>query len=292
MTTPRAILIAGPTASGKSALALRWAEERGGAIVNADSMQVYRELRVLTARPPAAEEARVPHHLYGHVPGAEAYSAGRFVAEVSDAIATIEVSGRLPIIVGGTGLYFKALIDGLSPVPAIPDDVRSAWRTTAAEIGASELHAILASRDPEMAARLRPTDPQRVTRALEVLEATGRSLAYWQTLPGTAVLKSEDVERYVVSVERDELYRRCDARFERMLEGGALAEVEALAALGLPPGLPVMGALGVRPLMQLLAGNMSREDAAAQAKADTRKFVKRQITWIAGNMSAWKRVST
>ena len=291
MTAERAILIAGPTASGKSALALRLAEERGGTIINADSMQVYRELRVLTARPSVADEARVPHLLYGHVAGSDPYSAGRFVVEAADAIAQARAAGRVPIVVGGTGLYFKALTEGLSPVPSIPEDVRVKWREMAQRISPAELHAELLSRDAEMAGRLSPTDPQRVTRALEVLDATGRSLAEWQAKPGTPVLTSDNADCYVVETDRDVLYRRCDARFDEMLDAGALDEVRGLAALDLSPDLPVMRALGVRPLLQLIVGTLGRTAAVARAKTETRQFVKRQLTWISSNMNSWNLIS-
>jgi len=289
MSTQRPILIAGPTASGKSKLALELAERHGGAVINADSMQVYRELSVLTARPTAEETARVPHKLYGHVAAAEGYSVGRWVADVAVALGDAKAEGRRPIIVGGTGLYFKALLDGLSPIPPIPDAVRAHWRAQAERLGAEGLHGLLAVRDPVMAARLRPTDPQRVTRALEVIEATGRSLGEWQREPGQPVLAADQAERLVVTVDRDELYARCDRRFEIMLETGALEEVERLAALGLDPGLPAMRAIGVRPLMQFLAGRISRQEAVVLAKTETRQYVKRQITWLNRNMNAWER---
>jgi tRNA dimethylallyltransferase len=290
MIDTSAVLIAGPTASGKSALALDLAERHGGLIVNADSMQVYRELRVLTARPSADEEARVPHALYGHVPGAEAYSAGRFVAEAGAAIAAAREEGRLPIIVGGTGLYFKALLEGLSPIPPIPSEVRSHWRAEAARRGAEALHGELRDRDPETAARLRPSDPQRVVRALEVLEATGRPLSYWQNLPGVPVIQAGNCLRLVVSPERDEVYRRCDARFEGMIEKGAVEEVRALAGQGLDPALPVMRALGVRPLLQYVQGELELDRAVTAAKLETRQYVKRQQTWLRRNMIAWKSI--
>jgi tRNA dimethylallyltransferase len=288
MIDTRPILIAGPTASGKSALALALAEQLGGVVINADSMQVYRELRVLSARPPAEDEARVPHVLYGHVPGREAYSAARFAREARDAIQAAREQGLVPIVVGGTGLYFKALLEGLSPIPAVPDDVRAHWRGEADRIGAPALHAILKDRDPSMAERLKPTDPQRLVRALEVLEATGRSLAEWQQEPGEPVLRAEGVRRLVIMPDREELRRRCDARFDLMMAGGALDEVSALVALGLDPDLPVMRALGVRPLAELLAGEINLEDATQKAKAETRQYAKRQVTWLNGNMSAWK----
>lgn len=291
MIDKRPILIAGPTASGKSALALGLAEALGGVVINADSMQVYGELLVLSARPSAEDEARAPHVLYGHVPGREAYSAARFAREAGDAIQAAQEQRLLPIVVGGTGLYFKALLEGLSPIPTIPDDVRAHWRGEADRVGAPALHAILKDRDPAMAERLKPTDPQRLVRALEVLEATGRSLSEWQQEPGEPVLRAEETWRLVVMPERDELRRRCDARFDLMMAVGALEEVRALVALGLDPDLPVMRALGVRPLADFAAGEISLEEATLRAKAETRQYAKRQATWVNGNMSAWKLLS-
>ena len=198
MPTARTILIAGPTASGKSGLAMALAERLGGTVINADSMQVYRDLRILTARPTPEDEARVPHALYGFVSGAEAYSAGRYAVDVASAIAEARAAGRVPIVVGGTGLYFKVLLEGLSPVPPADPQVRDFWRAQARVRPASELHALLAARDPETAARLMPTDPQRIVRALEVLESTGRSLADWQRAPGRPVLLEHETVRLLV----------------------------------------------------------------------------------------------
>lgn len=287
---PDTILVAGPTASGKSALALALAERLGGVVINADSMQVYRELRVLTARPSAEDEGRAPHRLYGHVPGAEAYSAGRFVRDAAAEIAAARSAGRLPIVVGGTGLYFKALLDGLSPIPDVPDDIRRHWRRQEAEQGAPALHGRLALRDPVMAARLEPGDGQRIVRALEVLEATGRSLASWQSEPGVPVLAADRAVKLVLMPDRAVLRARCDARFEQMLEQGAEEEVAALVALGLDPGLPLMRALGVKPLVELLAGLTPRSMAVERAKAETRQFVKRQTTWLSRNMITWNAI--
>jgi tRNA dimethylallyltransferase len=286
---PRAILIAGPTASGKSQLALRLAEALDGTIINADSMQVYRELAILTARPAAADEARAPHALYGFVPGAEAYSAGRYAVDAAAAIAQARRDGRRPIIVGGTGLYFKVLLEGLSPVPAVDAGVRAFWRAEAAVRPVGELHALLAVRDPEMAARLMPTDPQRIVRALEVLESTGRSLADWQREPGRPVLDETDTRRLLVLPNRA-VAGTIDARFDAMVAAGALEEVRALLALGLSDELPVMRALGVAPLAAHLAGRTPLEEAMAQAKADTRQYAKRQVTWFKRNMIAWKTI--
>lgn len=286
----RAILIAGPTASGKSALALALAERLGGMVINTDSMQVYRELRVLTARPTPEEEARAPHLLYGFVAAREGYSAGRYLQDAERAIAQAKERGRLPIFVGGTGLYFKALLEGLSPIPPIPSDIRAHWRSEAQRIGAEALHEVLRQRDAEMATRLRPSDPQRIVRALEVLDATGRSLAEWQSLPGQGVLSEEETVRLVLLPDRAELYQRCDVRFDAMLRNGALDEVAHLRDLQLDPELPVMTAHGVPHLMAALAGRIDLETAAARAKADTRHYAKRQFTWIRRNMQSWMRV--
>jgi tRNA dimethylallyltransferase len=292
MENRRAILIAGPTASGKSALALALAERHGGVVINADSMQVYRELRILTARPAPEEEARVPHALYGFVSAREAYSVGRYMTDAAAAIATARSRGLVPIVVGGTGLYFKALLEGLSPVPQVPAAVRAHWRAEARRVGAEALHMVLAARDPETARRLRPTDTQRVVRALEVLDATGRPLAEWQRMPGTGVLTEAETTRVVILPDRTEIYRRCEARFDAMMSAGALEEVRALAALGLDPGLPAMTAHGVPPLLAALCGKLTLEAAVTQAKADTRHYAKRQLTWIRRNMIAWKIIET
>jgi tRNA dimethylallyltransferase len=289
-THERAILIAGPTASGKSGLALTLAERLDGVVINADSMQVYRELRVLTARPSPEDEARAPHALYGFVSGAEAYSAGRYANDAAAAIAEARKAGKTPIIVGGTGLYFKVLLEGLSPVPQVDPDARAYWREQAAQRPSAELHALLALRDPETAKRLMPTDPQRIVRALEVFESTGRPLSDWQRTSGEPVLAEADAVRLVVLPDREAMLQAIDRRFDAMLEEGGLDEVRALLALGLSWELPIMRALGVAPLAALLEGRMSREHAAAQAKPDTRQYAKRQLTWLRRNMIAWKAV--
>lgn len=292
MQSARAILIAGPTASGKSGLAVALAERLGGTVINADSMQVYRDLRILTARPTLEDEARVPHALYGFVSGAEAYSAGRYAVDVAAAIAEARGGGRVPIVVGGTGLYFKVLLEGLSPVPPADPQVRAFWRAQATVRPASELHALLSARDPETAARLMPTDPQRIVRALEVLESTGRSLADWQREPGRPVLREHETVRLLVMPERATLDAGIDARFDAMMAGGALKEVRALLALGYSSELPMMRALGVAPLAAHLTGALSLPDAVAAAKSDTRKYAKRQLTWLKRNMVAWKAIHT
>lgn len=277
-----ALLIAGPTASGKSALALRLARERGGVIINADSMQVYRELRLLSARPSQEEEAQAPHRLYGHVSGAEDYSVARWLADATFEIEAVWAEGRLPIICGGTGLYFMALEKGLSEVPPIAAAVRETWRGFA-----GDLHAELGRRDPVMAARLGPNDRQRLIRALEVIDSTGHSLAHWQAEgERNAFLNHINVERHFVEVPREVLYARAEQRFDLMMAAGALGEVEALPAFTVDR--PVMKAIGVPELQAHLRGEMSLEEAVALAKTATRQYIKRQMTWWRGQMKGWQ----
>jgi tRNA dimethylallyltransferase len=284
----RAVLIAGPTASGKSALALQLAERLNGTIVNADSMQIYRDFRVLTARPTPEEESRAPHLLYGDVDAAEHYSVGRWLADASRALSEAERAGRLPIFVGGTGLYFRALTWGLSSMPPVPDAVRAKIRGEADNVAAAELHARLAARDPATAAKLRPSDRQRIIRALEIFEATGRPLAEWQASPGKPLIEPAHAISVFLAVERTELRRRIDARFDKMLTEGALEEVRAFAARKLDPALPAMKAHGAPWLMKHLAGEVSLEAAANEAKADTRKYAKRQETWFRHQLPQFK----
>ncbi|MBX9759279.1 MAG: tRNA (adenosine(37)-N6)-dimethylallyltransferase MiaA [Beijerinckiaceae bacterium] len=274
-----AILIAGPTASGKSALAIAIAKALGGVVVNADSMQVYRDLRIITARPSPQEEASVEHRLFGHVDAAVNYSVGLWLADASAAIADIQASGRKPVLVGGTGMYFKALTQGLSDIPPVPEDVRARVRALAEGLTPQELHARLAARDPLTAARLRPTDPQRILRALEVLEASGQPLASFQGMRQAPMLAQGQWRAVFLAPEREELYRRIDARFDAMMEEGAVDEVRALAARGLDPALPAMRAHGVPGLIAWMRGEASREDAVARGKIDTRHYSKRQFTF-------------
>lgn len=276
-----ALLIAGPTASGKSALALRLARERNGVIINADSMQVYRELRLLSARPSEAEEAAVPHRLYGHVSGAEDYSVARWLDDAGREINAAWDAGQLPIICGGTGLYFMALEKGLSQVPAIAPDMRDKWRGHP-----GDLHAELAARDPVMAARLGANDRQRIIRALEVIDGTGHSLAHWQAEGERgAFLNHINVERHFVEVPREVLYARAGQRFDAMMAAGALDEVRALPAFTAMQ--PIMKAIGVPELLAHLRGEMGLDDAVAAAKTATRHYIKRQMTWWRGQMKAW-----
>jgi tRNA dimethylallyltransferase len=283
-----AVLIAGPTASGKSAAALDLACSLGGTVVNADSMQVYRELRVLTARPNETDQARVPHRLYGTVSAAEAYSVGRWLAAAARVMADLREERRLPIFVGGTGLYFKALTEGLAPIPDIPAEVRAHWRERSAALGREGLHKELASRDPAMAARLGAADPQRVVRALEVIDATGVSLAEWQGGGAAPLLNPSAALRLVIAPEREPLYATIEARFDRMMDDGALDEVRALMELDLDPALPAMRAHGVRELAAYLSGALTREKAIAKAKTESRRYAKRQMTWLRRFMADWE----
>jgi tRNA dimethylallyltransferase len=274
------ILIAGPTASGKSALALALAEQRDGVIINADAMQVYRDLRIITARPTPAEERRVPHLLYGHVDAAENFSVGRWSAEAAAALAATRRNLRTAIVVGGTGLYFSALTRGLAAVPPIPADIRAMVRARLKSDGVAALHAELKARDPAMAARLMPGDRARITRALEVVLATGRSLSGWQAGGAAAGLDPSAAAKIFLMPERDELLRRIDARFEAMVAGGAVAEVAALAARNLDPDLPAMKAQGVPWLIRHLKGEITLAEAVEGGKRDTRRYTKRQATWF------------
>jgi tRNA dimethylallyltransferase len=251
-------------------------------------MQVYRELRVLTARPGESEEARAPHRLYGTVSAAESCSVGRWLDDAAGALAEAREKGRLPILVGGTGLYFKALTEGLAPVPDIPAEVRSYWRERAAELNLEDLHRELAARDPAVAAKLEPADPQRVVRALEVIDATGVSLAEWQGADHSPLLAPAGVLRIVIAPEREPLYAAIDARFDRMVEQGAIEEVRELLEVNLDPGRPAMRAHGVRELAAYLAGATTREEAMAKAKTETRRYAKRQMTWLRRFMSDWQ----
>jgi tRNA dimethylallyltransferase len=283
----KVILIAGPTASGKSALALEIAASLGGLIVNADSMQVYRDLRIITARPSPAEEARAPHRLYGHVDAAENYSTGRWCADAAAALAAARQEGRVAILVGGAGLYFKALTQGLAAVPPIPPEIRGAVRARLESEGIAALHAELAQRDPVAAARLMPNDRARVTRALEVVLATGRSLLAWHEEGLPASLDPAAAAKIFLDVGREELAGRIDRRFDAMMAAGALDEVRALAARTLNPSLPAMKAHGVPWLIRHLKGEVSLADAAEHAKLETRQYTKRQATWFRNQLSGF-----
>ncbi|MGH6849067.1 MAG: tRNA (adenosine(37)-N6)-dimethylallyltransferase MiaA [Methylocella sp.] len=288
MTHVSAILIAGQTASGKSALALHFARALGGMVINADSMQVYRDLRVLTARPDREDEATAPHRLFGHIDGAVNYSAGLWLANASQALDEARREGRLPIFAGGTGLYFKALTQGLSAIPPVPEDVRAKVRARAAGIPAADLHASLMRRDQATAARLRASDPQRILRALEVFEATGTSLVAFHATRKLPVLDSKDVLAVFLVAEREALKARIDARFDAMLEAGALQEAARLRERRLDPALPVMRALGVPHLIAHLNGEISLAEAANLAKRDTARFAKRQMTFARHQLESFR----
>lgn len=288
MSKPNAILLAGPTSSGKSALALSLADRLGGAIINADSMQVYRDLRIITARPTPEEEARVPHLLYGHVDAAENYSVGRWCVDARAAIAEARRAGRVPILVGGTGLYFKALTRGLAAVPPIPAAVRAAVRERLCADGVASLYAELVHRDPAAADRLMPGDRARISRALEVVLATGRSLADWHREGMPPSVDAASAVKIFLTVDRAELYRRIDARFDAMLAAGALDEVRALAARSLDPLLPAMKAHCVPWLIRHLKGEMTLAEAAEGGKRDTRRYTKRQGTWFRHQLPEWE----
>ncbi len=294
-----AILIAGPTASGKSALALDLAERSGGIIVNTDSMQGYSVLDVLTARPSAAELARVPHFLYGHVHPSVAYSTGAWLRDVTKLIDDGTFSERpdgtfseRPVIfVGGTGLYFRALAEGISDMPEIPQSIRDRWRHELKEQGAARLHGILLREDSAVAMQLKPTDSQRIVRALEVLDASGRSIADWQAARGGPLIDRGSARFLVIEPDRAELVERIEARFDRMLDKGALDEVKRLVALGLDPDLPAMKAIGVRELQAAMAGRLSFPEAIERAKIATRQYAKRQATWFRHQLGPeWQRL--
>jgi tRNA dimethylallyltransferase len=279
------IVLAGPTASGKSAIALALAERYGATIVNADSMQVYRDLRVLTARPSAADEARAPHRLYGHVDAGEAYSVGRYLQDVAGLLR--DVTGPL-IFVGGTGLYLHALTNGISAVPPIPAAIRARVRDLADDRPPAELHAALAVIDPAAAASLRPSDPQRILRAIEVFEATGRSLLNWQVEAGGATIVP--THRFVLAPERAVLRARIAERCSSMIEGGAVTEAVRLAARGLDPALPAMRALGVATLVAYAEERITRAAAQTEVVTLTRQYAKRQETFFRGRMGEWPRL--
>jgi tRNA dimethylallyltransferase len=285
------VLIAGPTASGKSSLALALAERIGGVVINADSMQVYGGLKVITARPKDADEARVPHRLYGHVDAAINYSVGQYVTDAGAALAEMRRDGKVPIFVGGTGLYFKALTAGLAAVPPIPPDIRAGVRARLSAHGAPALHAELQRRDPVTAARLNPNDRARTARALEVVEATGRSLADWQTEGLPPLIDAARAVRLFLAPDRGALYARIDARFSAMLTAGALDEVRRLAARKLDPLLPAMKAHGVPWLIRSLRGEIDLAGAAEGGKRDTRRYTKRQATWFRHQLPDWTWVA-
>ncbi|PZU23972.1 MAG: tRNA (adenosine(37)-N6)-dimethylallyltransferase MiaA [Shinella sp.] len=287
-----AVLITGPTASGKSALALDLACRYNGTVINADSMQVYDTLRVLTARPPVEDEAAAPHRLYGHVSAGRSYSTGEWLRDVETLLRALKAEGRLPVFVGGTGLYFKALTGGLSDIPEIDQDIRCRVRLRLKEEGPEALHAELGARDAETAAVLQPADGQRIVRALEVLEATGRSIRTFQGKAGPMLVDPARAAKFVVLPEREVLHERINRRFGLMLDQGAQDEVQALLALKLADDLPVMKAIGVRDIAALIDGTMSRAEVEERGAAATRQYAKRQMTWFRNQMDeSWRRIA-
>ncbi len=281
-----AVLIAGPTASGKSALAAELARALGGAVINADSQQVYGAWRVLTARPTDEEMAAAPHRLYGHVALNAPYSVGHWLAEVAPLLRE-----PWPIITGGTGLYFKALTEGLAPIPEIAPAIRAAGEAELGQLGLAALGAALARRDPATAATLDMANPRRVQRAWEVLEATGAGLAAWKARTPAPLMPLDNCIAVALTPERNRLHARCDARFDAMLEAGALDEVRAVIAMDPPPGAPGLKALGAAQLMAHLRGEMTLAAAAERAKTETRRYAKRQLTWIRNQMGAWRHLA-
>ena len=285
------ILITGPTASGKSALAVRLAAEHDGVVINADSMQVYDTLNILTARPQPQDMGSIEHRLYGHVSAGATYSTGDWMREATSLAAELRAIGRLPVFVGGTGLYFRALTGGLSDMPSISPEIRERVRGRLAAEGAGALHRDLAARDPETAARLMPGDSQRVARALEVLEATGRSITAFQAAPAPAIIDPDRAKKIVVLPDRAVLASRIDRRFAMMLKSGAVEEVKALLALDLLPSMPVMKAIGVPQIAAMLGGEMSEADVIDRSAAATRQYAKRQMTWFRNQLDqSWQRI--
>jgi tRNA dimethylallyltransferase len=285
------LLIAGPTASGKSALALRLARATGGEIVNADALQLYAQLRTLSARPSADEEAQAPHHLFGVADAADGWSVGRWVRAAAPILDDIAARGRTAIVVGGTGLYFKALTEGLADVPPTPAAVRLGVGKTWDALGEARFRELLAMVDPAAEARIAPGDRMRLSRAMEVFEATRRPLTAWQADTAPA-LPAQAWSAVAIEPPREALYARCDQRFDAMLAAEALDEVRALIALGLDPELPAMKAVGVRELSAHLAGEISLDEAAEAARRETRRYAKRQLTWLRNQTPDWPRIDT
>ena len=285
------LIVGGPTASGKSALALDLALRLRGVVINADSMQVYKELRILSARPTLADEERVPHRLYGTLPARERCSAGRWCDMALAEIADARTQQLLPILVGGTGLYFRSLLRGLAPVPPVPQGIRDAASGLHAEVGAVEFHRLLAVRDPDGAARIHPANTQRMLRAYEVFEATGKSLGDWQNERAGEAGYTGKVAALVLEPPREVLYAACDARSEFMAAAGGIEEAAALLTLELDPALPIMKALGVREFAAFLGGDATRDEAVENLRLATRHYAKRQTTWFRHQMAGAKRVS-
>jgi len=288
----RPILIAGPTASGKSALAITLAQRFGGAVINADSQQVYSGWRILTARPSAQEESLAPHHLYGHVAPDAEYSVGAWLSDVAQALRDCAASGLVPIITGGTGLYFRALTQGLAPIPPIPPETRAAAEAALERLGLASFAAALEARDPETAETLDRSNPARLLRAWEVLEATDTGLASWHRETPAPLLPLEAVRAFALAPDRDWLYARCEARFDAMVAEGVLDEARIMRRLSLDPGLPAMKAVGAPELFAHLNGEITLAEAIINAKTATRRYAKRQLTWARNQMFQWRRLDS
>lgn len=286
----RAVLIAGPTASGKTALAIEMARERNGLIVNTDSMQVYGVLDRLTARPNAEELQAAPHALFGHVSPSMRYSTGAWLSDVETQIQAATLSGQELIFVGGTGLYFDALTNGFAEVPPVPQEEILAAEKLIQDMDGEQRMALLRARDPLTAQRLKVADPQRVVRALSVLAATGTPLSAWQDGTGEGPLAGYALDKIVLMPERSILRQRIADRFAAMMGAGAVEEVEALLALDLDPSLPAMKAIGVPEIAAMLAGTLAREEATERAITATRQYAKRQSTWFRNRMGDWRFV--
>ncbi|MGB1539459.1 MAG: tRNA (adenosine(37)-N6)-dimethylallyltransferase MiaA [Rickettsiales bacterium] len=282
MPAPRrpVVILCGPTASGKTALAIRLAKAMGGTLINADSMQVYNSIPILAASPTAEEMAEAPHRLFGYLDPANPGSLGNWLEAVRIAIYETWQEGRMPIVVGGTGMYIKGLLEGVSPIPDVPECIRQPLRQRLDDEGIILLYAELQAKDPAMAETLEPGDSQRILRALEVLEATGKSLLYWQSQTPEPPIPDADFHVYALTLPRDLLYDRCNARLEQMIEQGALDELQALLVRGLSSELPAMRAVGVPELTRYLQGKWTREEALTKAQQATRNYAKRQLTWL------------
>ncbi|ALN73889.1 tRNA (adenosine(37)-N6)-dimethylallyltransferase MiaA [Aureimonas sp. AU20] len=292
MEKPKAILIAGPTASGKSALAVALARRFGGAVVNADSMQVYEGLRILSARPTEAEMGGVEHRLYGHVSPEEPYSAGIWMREVGALLPDLGARGLVPVFCGGTGLYFKALLGGFDALPEIPAEIRERWRARLVEEGPAALHAVLAGRDPEAGQRIRPSDPQRILRALELFETTGAALGTLQKGAGAGLVEADGALKIVLAPDRSLLRQRIAQRFDAMLLEGAQAEAAAFSARPKAATGLAASAIGIAELHRMRAGELTLGEARDLAVTRTRQYAKRQETWFRNQFDAsWLRFS-
>ncbi len=287
---PVAVLIAGPTASGKTALSIQLAKELDAWVVNADSMQIYSDLHILSARPSAEEESQAPHYLFGHVASEQPYSVMNWLTELEEVLCKARDEDRLLVVVGGTGLYFKSALEGLSLLPEIPQDVREYWRAYAQTATSEELHGMLQARDAVMADRLHPSDTQRIVRALEVMEGTSKSLSHWQQERSKPVLDECEVMRVVLSPDRKVLHERIHRRFDLMVEQGAVKEACTLWEMGLDPKLQVMKAIGVKQLAEASLGLTSMEWAIDKAKTETRRYAKRQSTFFRGQLADWSNL--